>query len=274
MTRPGQPDGQRLTGQAMIRDRYPVVRPGDGAASTPCERRIARPELTIEVMRLSGSSSWRFEHDNGYMLRMPLFVRDTSLLPVADSDEIPPPLVGEVPDASALLSEPDRAVAARQWASWWRHLVDQAVREVIIRRAEDPREDMQIRMEARFHGREEVCDPPSFRSLAAAPELQSAAMGTLGAYRAWSADAARRPGPDRELFAWQIVRDAAHDAAASLGLPVSETDAVAHVIAVQGRWSYVAGAGCGICSTDTAADRATASELLRQLFVSGAPAGT
>jgi hypothetical protein len=225
-------------------------------------------------MRLAGSPSWRFEHDNGYMLRMPLFVRDASLLPVANSDEVPPPLAGDVPDASAVLSERDRVGAARQWASWWRQIVDEAVREFIIRRAEDPRQDIQIRMAARVHGREAVCDPPSFRCLAAAPELQSAAVGTLDAYRAWSADAARRPGQDRKVFAWEIVRDAAHDAAASLGLPVSEMDAVAHVIAVQGRWSYIAGAGCGICSTDVAADPATASELLRQLFVSGAPAGT
>jgi hypothetical protein len=224
-------------------------------------------------MRLSGSSSWRFEHDDGYMFHLPLFVRDASRLPVADSDEIPPPLIGEVLDASAVLPERDQAAAARQWTSWWRQTVDQAVREVIVRRAEDPRQDMRIRMEARFRGREEVCDPPSFLSLAAAPELQSAAVATLRAYRAWSADAARRPGPDRKLFAWEIVRDAAHDVAASLGLPVSEMDAVAHVIAVHGRWSFVAGAGCGICSRDVAADPAAASELLRQLFVSGAPAG-
>ena len=234
----------------------------------------AVPELTIVVVRLSGSSSWRFEHDNGYMLRMPLFVRDALLLPVADSAEIPPPLAGEVPDGSAVLSEADRATAARQWTSWWRQIIDQLVREVIIRRAEDPREDIQIRIAARVRGREDVCDPPSFRSLAAVPELQSAAVVTLGAYEAWSADVARRPGPSRELFAWQIVRDAAHDAAASVGLPVSQMDAVAHVVAVHGRWSYIGGAGCGICSTDVAADPATASELLRQLFVSGAPAGT
>lgn len=97
MTQPGQRDGQRATGQSTIRDRYPVVRPRDGAADIASERCIATPEITIVVMRLSGSSSWRFEHDNGYMLRVPLVVRDASLLPVADSDEIPPPLVGEVP---------------------------------------------------------------------------------------------------------------------------------------------------------------------------------
>lgn len=207
------------------------------------------------------------------MLRVPLFVRDASLLPVADSAGVPPPLVAGVPDASSVLSEADRAAAGRQWESWWREIIDGLVGEVISRRAEDPLQDIQIRRQASFRGTEEVCDPPSFRSLAADPELQSAAIGTFGAYRAWSADKSQRPGPHRELFAWQIVRDAAHEAAASLGLPVSEMDAVAHVIAVQGAWSFVAGAGCGICSTDVAADPAAASELLRQLFVSGAPGG-
>ncbi len=130
------------------------------------------------------------------------------------------------------------------------------------------------RLEGRTRGRREICDPPGFVSLSAAPELQSAAVATVSAYRAWSAAAGRQQRPEREFFPWPLVRDAAHDVAASLGVPAGEVDAVAHVIDVQGRWSYVAGAGCGFCSADEAADPATASELVRQLFASGAPAGS
>jgi hypothetical protein len=122
-------------------------------------------------MHRAGSSSWRFEHDNGYMLQPALFVRDAAMLPVVDSAEMPPPLVGAVADASALLSVADRAVAARQWAPWWRQMLDQAVREVGIRQAEDPRVDALIRIEARTAGRQEVYDPPGFLSLSACPEM-------------------------------------------------------------------------------------------------------
>jgi hypothetical protein len=225
-------------------------------------------------MHVAGSRSWRFEHDDGYMLHQALFVRDATRLPVAGAAEVPPPLAGEVPDASAVLPAADRAVAARQWQSWWRQILDEEVREVAIRRAEDPGQDALARLEARTRGRHELCDPPSFLSLSAAPELQSAAVATLSAYRAWSGVAGRPRRPDREIFAWPLVRDAAHDVAALLGVPVGEMDAVAHVVDVQGRWSYVAGGGCGFCSADAAADPATASVLLRELFASGAPAGS
>jgi hypothetical protein len=225
-------------------------------------------------MHVAGSRSWRFEHDDGYMLHEALFVRDATLLPVAGSAEVPPPLAGEVPDVSAAVPAARRAMAARQWLSWWQQILDEVVREVAIRRAEDPGQDALARLEARTRGRRELCDPPGFLSLSAAPELQSAAVATLSAYRAWSAVAGRPRGPEREIFAWPLVRDAAHDVAASLGVPVGEMDAVAHVIDVQGRWAYVVGGGCGFCSTAVAADPATASELLRELFASGAQAGS
>jgi hypothetical protein len=151
-------------------------------------------------------------------------------------------------------------------------MVDQIARERGIRRAEDPRVDGLTRIETLTSGRHEIYDPPGFPSLSAAPELQAAAVATLGAYRAWSAGAARQPGAEHERFAWALVRDAAQDAAALLNRPASEMDAVAHVIAVDGRWSYVAGAGCGICSAGVATDPAAASGFLRQLFASGAGA--
>jgi hypothetical protein len=223
-------------------------------------------------MHVAGSRSWRFETDNGYMLHQALFVRDATKLPVARSAQVPTPLAGEVPDVSAVLPDADRAIAARQWLSWWQQILDETVGEVALRRAEDPTEDALSRLEARTRGRFEICDPPRFLSLSAAPELQSAAVATVGAYRAWSSAAGRPQRPERDLFAWALVRDAAHDVAASLGMPVGDMDAVAHVVDVQGRWSYVAGGGCGFCSPEVAADPATASELLRQLFTSGAPA--
>jgi hypothetical protein len=228
----------------------------------------------IAIVHRAGSNSWRFEHDNLEMLHQALLVRDAAMLQVPGSADVPPPLIGEVPTGSAVMSEPDRAVAAGQWLQWWRKMLEQAVQEVRIRKAEDPGQDTLTRLKARVSGRQDICDPPEFCSLAAVPELKSAVVATRGAYRAWSADAARQAAPREQLFKWELVRDAAHHAAASLGVSVGEMDAVAHVIAVQGHWSCIAGAGCGVCSVAVAVDPDAASDLLHKLFVSGSHAGS
>ena len=106
----------------------------------------------------------------------------------------------------------------------------------------------------------------------AAANRSSGAAATHAAYQAWSAAPGRTSAPEHEFFPWQLVHDAAHDAAASLGRPVSDMDAVAHVLAVESRWSYLAGAECGVCSVAVARDSAAAGELVRKLFVSGYPA--
>ena len=220
----------------------------------------------------TGSSSWRFGHDDLHILHRALFVRDAAMLPVTASAEVPPRLISDVPATPAVVPEADRAAAAQQWLRWWRRMLGQAAHEVSVRRAEDPGQDVLTRIKARTIWQHEICDPPDFVSLSAAPELRSAAVATHAAYQAWSAGPGRKSAPEHEFFPWQLVHDAAHEAAASLGRPVSDMDAVAHVLAVQGRWSYLAGAGCGVCSAAVARDPAAAGELLLQLFVSSSPA--
>lgn len=232
-------------------------------------------------MRIAGSKSWRFEHDNLDVLRRALFVRDAAMLLVTDSVDVPPRLSGEVPPVPAVLVEADRAAAARQWLQWWRRILELAVREVSACKAEEPSHDMihadvMDRVQARTDWRHELCDPPDFAGISAWPELRSAAAGTYSSYRTWSHRASRHPAAEGGLrlspfFAWQVVNDAVHDAAASLGVPVSEMDAVAHVIPVEGEWSYIAGPGCGVCSDAVALDPVAASELLRRLFRSAFP---
>ena len=223
-------------------------------------------------MYRTGSPSWRFEHDNLHILHRALFVRDAAMLPVTALPEVPPRLIDDVPAIPAVVPEADRAAAAQQWLLWWRRMLGQAVQEVSVRKAEDHGQDPLTRITARTSWQHEICDPPDFVSLTAAPELRLAAAATHAAYQAWSAAPGRTSAPEHEFFPWQLVHDAAHEAAASLGRPVSDMDAVAHVLAVEGRWSYLAGAGCGVCSAAVARDPAAAGELLRKLFVSSSPA--
>ena len=227
-------------------------------------------------MRFAGSKSWRFGHDDLDVLRRALFVRDAAMLPVTASVDVPPRLSGEIPVVPAVLPEADRAAAARQWLQWWRRMLDMAVREVSVRKAEDPSDDMtaearMARLQARAGWRRDVCDPPDFAGISEWPELRSAAAGTHSSYQAWSPGVSRQSAADGRFFAWQVVNDAVHDAAASLGVPVSEMDAEAHVMPVEGQWSYIAGPGCGVCSDAVALDPVAASDLLRRLFMSAAP---
>ena len=207
------------------------------------------------------------------ILHHALFVRDAAMLPVAGSVEVPPPLIGEVSAGPFGLSERDRGIAAGDWLIWWRRMLDQAVREVVTRRAEDPAQDSLTQLLARVAGRHDICDPPDFGGLSQTPELRAAAVATLPAYRAWCLGRNSQSAPGEEQFGWQLVRDAAHDVAGRLGVSLAEMDAVAHVLDVEGLWYYVAGPRCGACSVATSVDLATAPEFLGELFVSGTAAG-
>ena len=224
-------------------------------------------------MHRAGQPSCRFESDNLDILHCALFVRDAAALPVRGSADVPPALIGEIPVRHLTWPELDRAIAGEQWLIWWRQMLNQAVREAQIRRAEDPAQDMRTRMLARVEGRHEVFDPPEFDGLSPMAELRSAVVALLPEYRAWSAGTSRNSAPGQDRFSWQLVRDAAHLVAAQLGVSVDEMDAVAHVLDVQGCWSYVVGAGCGVCSVGAAVGHDTASALLRELFMSGSTAG-
>jgi hypothetical protein len=65
------------------------------------------------------------------------------------------------------------------------------------------------------------------------------------------------------------VRDAAEATAAELGTPISDLTGYAHVLEVDGMWSYLAGPGCALCSAALAWDPLAAARLLRQVFSSG-----
>jgi hypothetical protein len=152
-------------------------------------------------------------------------------------------------------------------------MLDLAVREVSVRKAEDPSDDMtaeatMARLQARTGWRHDVCDPPDFAGISAWPELRAAAAATHSSYKAWSLGTSGQAASGGRFFEWQVVNGAVHDAAASLGVPVSEMDAEAHVIPVEGEWSCIAGPGCGVCSDDVALDPVAGSDLLRRLFMS------
>jgi len=220
-------------------------------------------------MQLQGSSSWQFGRgDMGY-LHTALFVRDAARLPVAPSADIPPRLARDVPDYTGLLPPGERAAASMQWVIWWRRLVRQAVREARqsvtpLPAGTDP-DDFEARIRHRFAGREDVFDPPDFKSLA--PPLQSAVTATFES--SLGSSSCEPGGTEREMFAWRLVRDAAEGTAADLGIPVGDVKGYADVLEVEGLWSHLAAPGCALCSAALACDPVATAGLLRELFSSG-----
>jgi len=207
----------------------------------------------------------------GY-LHTALFVRDAARLPVAPSADIPPRLASDVPDHAGVLPPGERAAAGQQWVIWWRRLVGQAAREArqsvtSLPAGTDP-DDFEALIRHRFAGRDDVFDPPDFRSLAGMRLLQSAVTAT---YEVSCGCSSYEPGSTgkQKRFAWPLVRDAAERTAADLGIPVGDLKGYVDVLEVEGMWSYLAGPGCALCSAAVACDPVAAAGLLHEVFSSG-----
>lgn len=80
-------------------------------------------------MYQAGSPSWRFMEDDAQFLHLALFMRDAAGLAVTRSDDIPPSLAGEGARPGCDPPRGRTRAAAGQWATWWRRLLAQAVRE-------------------------------------------------------------------------------------------------------------------------------------------------
>ena len=213
-------------------------------------------------MQIAGSASWVFEETGSQMLDVALYTRDAANLAVNPAPDIPPSLSGEVARRGGLVSADKRDLAAQQWMTWWRRLLDQIAYEAVHRSSDR---------------RNEVFDPPDFHSLARMPALRSLVTGTYIEGRWWFRS--RRPDlPEGDTYSTEdddttrggfsraMVRDTAELAAAGSRVPLGDLRAVVHVLAVDGLWSHLAGPGCAICSPGLAADPDAARQLLREVF--------
>jgi hypothetical protein len=220
-------------------------------------------------MRQAGSPSWRFMEDDAQFLHLALFMRDATGLAATRSDDIPPHLAGEVPGQAGALPEDERAAAAGQWVTWWRRLLAQAVREALRGNAPDGDQDPLAWVQAVYAGRQEVFDPPRFGSLADLPQLRPIAAAVYPDADRWWSTRERTVPQEGGAFAWRLVRDAAEDAAAELGIPIGDVTAAVYVLDVDGAWSYLAAPGCALCSVAVAVDPPAARRLLHDVFTTG-----
>jgi hypothetical protein len=207
--------------------------------------------------------------DEAQFLHLALFVRDATGLAAECADDIPPHLAGELPGQPAAARETERETAARQWVTWWRRLLAQAVREALRGNTPDGDQDPVARVRAIYAGREEVFDPPRFGSLADLPQLRPVAGAVYARADQWWSTRERAVPQEGGAFAWRLVRDAAEDAAAELSLPIGDVTAGVYVLDVKGSWSYLAAPGCALCSVAVAIDPSAARRLLHDVFTTG-----
>jgi hypothetical protein len=247
-------------------------------------------------MRLAGSDSWKFDEPDSQMLESALYTRDAANLVMMPAADIPPALDREVPRRDELVRTDDRDLASHRWVVWWRRLIDQVAYEAnhgTFRRSANAVEQPGPMDRAR----EDVFDPPDFRSLADMPALRAAVVATYLEGRWWfsrrtphlpSGDyyevdgrwwfRASEPG-SHELqpvphdpsegsrgFERRTIRYAAERTAEEHGVPLGQVRAVVHVLDVQGLWSYLPSPGCAICSSGVPADPEAAERLLLEAF--------
>ena len=220
-------------------------------------------------MRYAGSPSWRFMEDEAQFLHLALYVRDATGLAAERADDIPPHLAGELPGQPGAATETERETAARQWVTWWRRLLAQAVREALRGNVPDGDQDPIAWVQAIYAGRAGVFDPPRFGSMADLPQLRQVTGALYAPADQWWSTRERTVPREAGSFAWELVRDAAEDAAAELGIPIGDVTAAVYVLDVEGSWSYLSAPGCALCSVAVAVDPPAARRLLHDVFTTG-----
>jgi hypothetical protein len=223
-------------------------------------------------MRFSRSASWHFREADSQFLHVAIYARDAAGLHVPPSADMPPHLAGELPSYNGLAPVRQQILAGQQWRTWWDRLLRHVVSDATIHGTEDYA-NLDEMLETMRRDLEDVFDPPDFRALSDLPALRQVVASRFGPGLEWLN---RRPGPEAHsathgAFAWEAVRDAAEEAAAERGVPLSELKAVVHVLDVEDLWSYLLAPGCALCSSAMAASSDAAIPFLREVFASRNP---
>lgn len=223
-------------------------------------------------MRFSRTASWKFREPDSQFLHLALYARDVAGLDVTPSEEIPPHLAGELHSRDRLVPPSQEVLAARQWRTWW----DRLLRHVVSQANQPEAEcypDLDDLLTTMRQDRQDVFDPPDFRTLADLPAARAVAVATFGPGLEWLNRQQRLDvqGSRQQAFPSEVVRDTAESVAAERGVPLSELRATVHTLSVEGLWTYLVAPGCALCSSATAASPDAARQLLRGVFGSHAP---
>jgi hypothetical protein len=208
----------------------------------------------------ANAESWRITSAvASATLHATLFLRDAFHLKPDDESVIPPRLVGEVPDLSALVSNLDVREAAIAWTPWFERALDFECDSLV----ESPEVGT-----SRDRDRAGFFDPPEFASLWAWPALRSVARAAHREalrwskfHATWSNDALRHALRD------SAVASVAWETCAALHVSPSRIRASILVLDVEGEWTTYPRPGLLVCSANVLRREALLHDALRETFL-------
>jgi hypothetical protein len=193
-----------------------------------------------------------------------LFIRDSFRLTPSGAD-VPPPLIGDVPEVTPGLSSHEGPEVSTAWLDWWRRFihVEGATERGEFARELDPHEG-RARQRAAVFG---VFDPPEFASLAGSPPLQKAARQVCNQALKW--DSGRGGVAPEGRSAWLAQKSVAESVIEEYQVSPGRVSAGVIVLAVTGQWSNIPEPGVLLCSQEFFADSEAFLPALKRTFETG-----
>jgi hypothetical protein len=212
------------------------------------------------------TDSWHLSTNFGNAtLHATLFIRDAFHLKPEDDAALPPRLMGDVPNLSALVPGFDPFEAALEWASWWERAVAYEA-SVALGEFEDGADRDSLRDMAA--ARAKVFDPPNFSSMSDAPSLQSLAKAAHREALRWSKYRSSRSNPALHHVARDsVVTRVAWETCVSLHVKPSQLSATVMVLDVEGSWRSSPRRGLLICSANVLRKESLFESYLRDTFL-------
>jgi hypothetical protein len=193
-----------------------------------------------------------------------LFIRDAWGLQPSGAD-VPPALVGGLPQIGPELSEADRTEMSAAWLDWWRrfiHVEGATERGAFARVA-----DLSVGQARQRAAVLAVFDPPEFATLADNLPLQKAARQVCNQALQWRTEH-RAIALDRKS-AWLAQKAVAESVIEEYQVSPSRVSAGVIVLDVCGQWSSIPEPGILLCSSEFFADHEVFLPALKRTFETG-----
>jgi hypothetical protein len=212
------------------------------------------------------TDSWHLSTSFGNAtLHATLFIRDAFHLKPEDDTTLPPRLMGDVPNLSALVPGFDPFEAALEWTSWWERAVEYegavALGEFEEGEDRDVLRDMAV-------ARARVFDPPNFESMSGAPSLRSLAKAAHREALRWSKYRSSRSNSAlHQGTRDSVVTRVAWETCVALHVKPSQLSATVIILDVDGSWRSFPRPGLLLCSANVLRKESQFEEYLRETFL-------
>jgi hypothetical protein len=227
---------------------------------------LTATERRGDDVRPVDTDSWHLSTSFGNAtLHATLFIRDAFHLKPEEDATLPPRLVGDVPNLSALVPGFDPFEAALEWTSWWRRAVEYEASVALGEFEEGEDQDFLRNVAA---ARAKVFDPPNFESMSDSPSLRPLAKAAHREALRWSKYRSSRSNPALHLGTRDsVVTRVAWETCVALHVKPSQLSATVIVLDVDGTWRSFPRPGLLLCSASVLRKESLFEDYLRETFL-------